>query len=63
MLRGSLLRNFQLITVIVPFQNKYFSSFKLRYFRHLKRLHPDMRNHSTKKTGRSAIGRIEEPML
>ncbi len=51
------------IVVMTPFQKSHFSSFSLRNLKSLMFLHLEKRNHSTKKIGISAIGRIEEPRL
>ncbi len=47
-----------LIVVMIPFQKRYFSSFSLRNLKNLMFLNLEKRNHSTKKTGKIAIGRI-----
>jgi hypothetical protein len=48
---------------MVPFQKIYFSSLSLSNLKSLIFLHLEERSHKTKKMGKIAIGRIEEPRL
>jgi hypothetical protein len=52
-----------LIVAMIPFQKRYFSSFSLRNLKNLMFLNLEKRNHSTNKTGKITIDRIEEPKL